>query len=66
MDASVSVKTTETAEMDEARHRGPTKLRRLLSPGLSERLADRSTDAWSSSEAIVRGLRSVAGPNCCK
>jgi hypothetical protein len=49
MDASVSVKTAETAELDEARQPRPAELSLLLSPGQSERLAHRSADEWSSS-----------------
>jgi hypothetical protein len=51
--AAASPGKRRTAAWDDLRHRGPTDLRRLLSPGLSERLARRSTDEWASSIALV-------------
>src|ERR1700730_906983 len=42
--------------MDDVRQRRSPQLRLLISPGLSERLACRSRDEWSSSEAGARGL----------
>ena len=38
---------------DDARQRRPHELRLLLPPGLSERLARRIMDEWSSSNSIV-------------
>jgi hypothetical protein len=51
--AGVSRQTPDTAALDEPRQRRPPVLRLLLSPGLSDRLACRSADEWSSSNSGV-------------
>jgi hypothetical protein len=61
MDASVSVKAAETAELDDLRARALKRARRLLTPGLSERVAPRSADEWSSSVPTV-SIASVVAP----
>jgi hypothetical protein len=47
----------QAVAQDDARQRRPHELRLLLSPGLSERLARRSTDEWSSSKPGTRSVR---------
>jgi hypothetical protein len=51
MDASVSVKAAETAELDEQQHSGRRFVGLLLSPWQTERLVSLTPDECSSSFA---------------
>ena len=77
--AGVSIGEPDVPALDDARQRRPP-LRLLLSPGLSECLARRSTDQWSSSKGGMRAPpaitsasarphkaegRRVGGMRCC-
>jgi hypothetical protein len=54
MDASVSVKTAETAELDDLEQPAPTAPRLLHRPGESERVASVRRDASTSSKGGAR------------